>query len=169
VLEVNLSSPANGGIVRYLEAKARSPRAVSVVARARASAPPESIANPYYDLGTHPDLVERLWDELTVKLPARCRWIVYGTPVLVHPSSGIVFAFAGGTHTYALRLPTKEREEALRAGAKRLYEYPAYPELDIQASRLDLDDIGEEWVFGGWFKGEEDWCLAAYRFAQESG
>jgi hypothetical protein len=168
VLEVNLSSPANGGIVRYLEAKARSPRAVSV-ARARASAPPESIANPYYDLGTHPDLVERLWDELTVKLPARCRWIVYGTPVLVHPSSGIIFAFAGGTHTYALRLPIKEREEALRAGAKRLYEYPAYPELDIQASRLDLDDIGEEWVFGGWFKGEEDWCLAAYRFAQESG
>jgi hypothetical protein len=22
-------------------------------------------------------------------------------------------------------------------------------------------------VFGGWYKGEEDWCLAAYRFAQE--
>jgi hypothetical protein len=63
----------------------------------------------------------------------------------------------------------KVREEALRAGARRLYEYPAYPELDIEASRLDLDDIGEEWVFGGWFKGEKDWCLAAYRFAQESG
>ena len=134
-----------------------------------ASVSPESLTNPYYDLGTHPDVVERLWDELTVRLPARCRWIVYGAPVLVHPSAGIIFAFAGGTHTYALRLPAKEREEALRAGAKRLYEYPAYPELDIEASTLDLASIGEEWVFGGWFEGEEDWCLAAYQFAQEPG
>lgn len=166
-MDVDLSSPANSGIVRYLEARARAPRAVSV-ARARASASPESLTNPYYGLGTHPDLVERLWDELAVRLPARCRWIVYGSPVLVHPSSGIIFAFAGGTHTYALRLPAKEREEALRAGAKRLHEYPAYPEQGIVASIVDLDDIGEEWVFGGWFEGEEDWCLAAYRYAQEN-
>lgn len=165
-MDVNFCSPANSGIVRYLEARARSPQAVSVT-RARASASPESLTDPYYALGTHPDLVERLWDELAVNLPARCRGIVYGAPVLVHPSSGIIFAFAGGTHTYALRLPAKERQEALRAGAKRLHEYPAHPELDIEASVLDLDDIGEEWVFGGWFEGEEDWCLAAYRFAQE--
>jgi hypothetical protein len=92
-LDVNFSSPANAGIVRYLEARAGWPRAVSV-ARAAASTSPGSLANPYYDLGTH-------------------------------------------------------------------------PELDIEASSLDLDDIGEEWVFGGWFKGEEDWCLAAYRFAHE--
>ena len=154
-------------MIRYLEAKARSPHAASV-ARANASASPESVTKPYYNLGTHPDLVERLWDELTVKLPAECRWIVYGAPVLVHPSSGIIFAFEGGTHTYALRLPAKEREEALHAGAKRLYEYLAHPVLGIEASTLDLDDIGEEWVFGSWFKGEEDWCLAAYQFAQEA-
>ena len=165
-MDVDLCSPANTSVIRHLEARARSPRAASV-ARASASASPESVANPYYDLGTHPDLVARLWDELTVKLPARCRWIVHGSPVLVHPSSGIIFAFAGGTHTYALRLPAREREEALRAGARRLYKYPAYPELDVAASVLDLDDIGEEWVFGGWFTGEEDWCLAAYRYAQE--
>lgn len=153
--------------IRYLEAKARLPHAASIV-RAPASASPASVANPYYNLGTHPDLVQRLWDELTVTLPAECRWIVYGAPVLVHPSSGIIFAFAGGTHMYALRLPAKEREEALGAGAKRLYEWPAYPELGVEASTLDLDDIGEEWVFGGWFKGEEDWCLAAYQFAREA-
>ena len=114
-LDVNLSSPANIGIVSYLEAMARSPRSVSA-AQACASASPESVTNPYYDLGTHPELVERLWDRLTVKLPADCRWIVYGAPALVRPSSGIVFAFAGGTQTYALRLPTREREAALRAG-----------------------------------------------------
>lgn len=154
--------------MRYLGAKARSPHAASIV-RASAIASPESVPDIYYSLGTHPDLVERLWDQLTVKLPAECRWIVYGAPVLVHSSSGIIFAFAGGTHTYALRLPAREREEALRAGAKRLYEYPAYPSLGIEASTLNLDDIGKEWVFGGWFKGEEDWCLAAYQFAQEAG
>ncbi len=154
--------------MRYLEVKARSPHAASIV-RASPSASPESVPDIYYNLGTHPDLVERLWDQLTVKLPAEYRWIVYGAPVLVHPSSGIIFAFAGGTHTYALRLPAREREEALHAGAKRLYEYPAYPGLGIEASTLDLDDIGKEWVFGGWFKGEEDWCLAAYQFAQEAG
>jgi hypothetical protein len=164
-LDVNLSSPANIGIVSYFEARARSPRSVSA-ARACASASPESVTNPYYDLGAHPELVERLWDRLTVKLPADCRWIVYGAPALVRPSSGIVFAFAGGTQTYALRLPTREREAALRAGARRSHQYPAYPALEIEASTLDLDDIGEEWVFGGWFEGEEDWCLAAYRFAQ---
>jgi hypothetical protein len=165
-LNVNFSSSANTGIARYLEARGRSPRSVSV-ARAYASTPPESVTDPYYDLGTHPELVERLWDQLTLKLPADCRWIVYGTPVLVRPSSGIIFAFAGGTHTYALRLPVREREGALRAGARRFHEYPAYPALGIEASALDLDDIGEEWVLGGWFKDEEDWCLAAYRFAQE--
>jgi hypothetical protein len=164
-MDVNLSSQANAGIVRYLEAGASRPHAVSV-ARAAASTSPGSLASPYYDLGTHPELVERLWDELTVRLPVRCRWVVYGTPVLVRPSSGIIFAFAGGTHTYALRLPPPEREEALRAGATRFHEYPAYPGLEIEASSLDLDAIGEEWVFGGWFEGEEDWCLAAYRFAQ---
>ena len=154
--------------IRYPVARARSPHAASV-ARANASASPGSVTDPYYNLGTHPDLVERLWDELTVKLPAECRWIVYGAPVLIHPSSGVIFAFAGGTHMYALRLPQKEREQALGAGAKRLYEYPAYLGLGIEVSTLDLDDIGEEWVFGGWFKGEEGWCLAAYQFAREAG
>jgi hypothetical protein len=94
------------------------PRAASA-ARADAGASSGSLTNPYCDLGTHPDLVARLWDELTVRLPAGCRWIVHGAPVLARPSSGIIFAFAEGTHTYALRLPAKERDEALRAGARR--------------------------------------------------
>jgi hypothetical protein len=89
-LEVSFSSPTNSRIVRYLEARARSPRAVSV-ARTMPSVSPESLTDPYHDLGTHPDVVERLWDELTVRLPARCRWVVYGAPVLVRPSSGVIF------------------------------------------------------------------------------
>jgi hypothetical protein len=99
-----------------------------------------------------------LWDKLGKVLPEDCRWVVYGTPVLAHPKTGIIFAFAGGTLPYALRLPEPELGEAMRASDKRVHEYSS-------GSTLNLDDIGEEWVFGGWFADEERWCLAAYQFA----
>ena len=35
----------------------------------------------------------------------------------------------------------------------------------LRGPGLDLDELGPEWVFGGWLEGEEAWCLAAYRFA----
>lgn len=123
---------------------------------------PAKAEHPYYTLGTHPEIVERLWDELGGALPVSCRWILYGRPVLVHPASGVVFGFAGGTHTYGLRLPPRERAAAIEAGAKTVHEYPAYPELKVAASRLDLAEVGPEWVFGGWLKGEEGWCRAAF-------
>jgi hypothetical protein len=63
-------------------------------------------------LGAHPDLLARLWDELGGALPVDCRWIVFGTPVLVHPKTGMLFGFGGGTHTYAFRLPPRERDAA---------------------------------------------------------
>ena len=128
---------------------------------------PTKAADPYYTLGTHPEIVERLWDELGAALPVSCQWILYGRPVLVHPTSGVVFGFAGGTHTYGLRLPPPARAKAIRAGAKTIHEYPAYPELNVAASRFDLADLGPEWVFGAWLKGEEDWCRAAFEFAGE--
>jgi len=76
-----------------------------------------------------------------------------------HPSRhGVVFAFAGGSQTYALRLPEPERGgAAIRAGASTTRQYPD--------EQFDLREIGEEWVFGGWFRGEDDWCRAAYNFA----
>lgn len=126
---------------------------------------PEDVEEPYLRLGAHPELVERLCEELPKNLPQDCRWIVYGTPALVHPDTGIVFAFGGGTHTYALRLPPSSLGDARAAGAKTVREYPAYPELGISASRLDLAQIGPDWIFGGWHQGEDHWCLAAYEYA----
>jgi hypothetical protein len=154
-IEVNFEHPFNAGILRYLEhasrrAKSKKPPSLS----------PDSVDDPYYKLGTHPELVERLWDEITVKLPVDCRWVVYGVPTLVHPQSGIIFAFAGGTLTYALRLPERERQDALQAGAQRVHTYS-------NGSQLDLADIGPEWVFGWWLKGEDEWCLAAFLFAAD--
>lgn len=120
-------------------------------------------------LGAHPDLLERLWDDLGGTLPVDCRWIVFGTPALVHPATGVIFAFGGGTHTYAFRLPPRERAAATAAGATRVHRYPAYPALNIEASVLDLDIIGEEWVFGGFLAGEEQWCRAAFAHAAVPG
>lgn len=119
----------------------------------------DEVARPYDSLGTHPDLVARLWDELQVKLPADCRMVFFGHPALMHPATQVVFGFATGTHTYALRLPEPERTAAIQAGAKRVQEYPK------EQYRLDLNEVGEEWVFCGWFHAEEDWCLAAYELA----
>jgi hypothetical protein len=111
-----------------------------------------------YGLGTHPDLVDRLWKEIAARLPRTCAWVVFGNPVLVHPTTGIIFGFAGGTHTYALRLPEEELRVALTAGAKRVTTYS-------DGSSLNLDEIGREWILGQWFKQEPEWCLAAYEFA----
>ncbi len=84
---------------------------------------------------------------------------MYGAPVLMHPGSGVVFGFAGGTHTYALRLPAAERAAAMLAGATRIAHYSG------GQPSFDLDEIGPEWVFCKWSPGEEAWCLAAFKFA----
>jgi hypothetical protein len=81
--------------------------------------------------------------------------------VLLRPDTAVVFAFAGGTHTYAFRLLELERLEAIGAGASRIKRYSIGPSLD-------LDRIGSEWVLGGWYRGEETWCVAAYHFADRS-
>jgi hypothetical protein len=145
--------PDNASLCRYLRDRGRTD--VPAIAR------PEDFARPYDSLGTHPDLVARLWDELTVDLPEDCRFVLFGNPVLMHPRSEIVFAFAGGTHTCALRLPAPIREDALAAGAKQVMTYPHRPPF-----RLEI--IGPEWVFCAWLKGEEHWCRSAYESAAAS-
>jgi len=141
--------PANAGLRRHREA-GRS--------RLDPVRSPDEVVRPYDSLGTHPDLVARLWDELAGDLPRECRTIFFGGPALVHPGTGILFGFAEGTHTYALRLPEIERLEAQRQGAARVVRYGKGPSFD-------LTDVGPEWIFCRWYKGEEAWCRAAYDFA----
>lgn len=149
---VNFTDRRNAGVLSYLKSR-------QFIVQYPPSIAPAAVDKPYWNLGTHPDLVERLWDDLTRDLPADCRWVLYGTPVLVHPQSGIVFGFAHGTYPYALRLPPAVRDAALAAEAKRVHTYS-------DGSRLDLATLGPEWVMGGWRKGEEAWGLAAYEAAE---
>lgn len=146
-----LGHPANQGLRRHFEPGFDPARLPPVAA-------PDALPRPYDTLGTHPDLVARLWDELARPLPEDCRAIFLGVPALLHPLTRVVFGFARGTHTYALRLPERERGEALRAGASRFMTYPT-------AAPFDLAQVGPEWVFCRWFPDETRWCLAAYRLA----
>lgn len=135
-MNVAFDHPANVRILAFLAAQGD--------ARPENRSAPSSVYDLYRNsLGTHPDLAEQLWEKITAKLPERCAWVVHGRPVLVHPTSGILFGYARGTHEYALRLPESERAAALRTGAQGCFD--------------------DEWILGGWHPDELDWCLAAYR------
>src|SRR6266702_5035584 len=41
----------------------------------------DAVADPWYGLGTHPDIIEALWD-MDDSLPQRCRWVFWGGPAL---------------------------------------------------------------------------------------
>lgn len=147
---VAFDHPANARVLVYLETASMG---------GPTSAAPESVDR--WQLGTHPDLVEIFWDRLTALLPEPCQWVVHGSPVLVHPETGVLFGLAGGTSTTALRLPERERAEAFEvAGYGRAY---AYPRATIYAS-----DMGEQWALiepGSAEPRAARWCLSAYRYA----
>jgi hypothetical protein len=144
-------NPANASLIACLRSFGRDQSGI-------ASADPATVSNPYYNLGTHPDLVERLWRVLGGSLPVDCRWVLCGTPVLAHPTSGTAFGFAMGSLTYALRLRPEDLEQALAFGAGRVHRYSS-------GSVLDLARIGDDWVLGNWRPEEVDWCQAAFRQA----
>jgi hypothetical protein len=61
---VNLAHPANPKALAYL-ARCHSD--------SRAFAAWDSIENPHYRCGCHPEIVERLWDQLGATLPRDSR------------------------------------------------------------------------------------------------
>ena len=152
-IRVAFDHPANAEVLAHLRSHARP--------GAAESASPGEVEDPYYNLGTHPDLVEWFWDRLPEKTRGKCKWIVHGWPVLVHPGSGILFGFAGGTHTYALRLPPDLARDLVAKGAKRTHAYP-------DGSTLDLGVIGPGWILGGWNQEEKDWCATAHEAAGDA-
>ena len=132
---------------------------------------PENVASPYLMLGTHPDLVERLWDKLTATLPTDCRWVVGNRPVLVRKDSGIAFGVAVGTAFYALRLPQSSRvelQEAKRALVERWATEHGLSGDDRQhylAVQLKECPVGPEWISGIWLAEEIELCVRAYHWA----
>ncbi len=141
-IPVDDAHPDNRGVLAYLQRPRNGPHPPL-------SAPPSAFADPYYELGTHPDVVEQLWDRLGTALPADSRCVVAGTPGLVDPASGFVLAVGLGTG-YALRFAPADFHAALAEGATTTHHYRSVDLL------LDISTWGPGWVYGSWAAPEAE-------------
>jgi len=144
---IDTVSPTNRGVLKYLGRGEKSLKAVI--------AAPNSVKAPYLCQGSHPDIVQRVWDEIGAILPKKCRCLVYGTPAIVHDRTGVVIAICNGTQ-YNLRLTADDFREAIAKGASTQTRWSRGQVMD------SLAVLGVDWIFGGWCKEEERWCCNTY-------
>jgi hypothetical protein len=148
VVHVALDRPENAGVLAYL-GPGRG------LAHLPVGQTPEGVDR--WHLGTHPDVVERLWDVLDAALPERGGCLVYGGPAIVQPASGVVLAVGIGTE-YALRLLPADRKTAIEAGAEVVHTFRT------SGGTLDLSvAFGPDWIFGRFDDREPAWLAAAGR------
>ena len=118
--------------------------------------PVVGVQKPYRRiLGSHPEVVEHVWNTLGSVLPQDCRCVVYGAPGLARPENGVIFVLALGTY-YALRLPQSWDRDDFPANVAR--RDSLRPDIDLDAKR----DLGEDWILGSWAERELGLCLSAY-------
>lgn len=111
--------------------------------------------DPYLDMGSHPDAVERVMDELGAALPAHCRFLAHGRALLADPSTGRVLAMPFGT-AYVLWLPEPMHSEALAAGLVSARKWKTGRSTDLER------ELGPGWLFGAWRHDEARWVRAAH-------
>ena len=116
----------------------------------------DSVADPYMQQGSHPEIVSRVWDKIGSSLPEDSRRLVYGTPALVHPKTEVILAFCNGT-SYCIRLTEKLMEEALKSGATTYRKWSSGGDMDT------VRDLGPNWAFGSFSDSEIEWCNQVYR------
>ncbi len=144
---IDTSCQENQNVLKYLR---RGKKALLPAITAASS-----VADPYLCQGSHPDIVQWVWDRLGATVPLDCRCLIYGTPGLVHNRTGIVIAICNGTR-YNLRLTADDFQAAMSKGASTRIRWSAGEEMDC------LVELGKNWIFGGWFKEEEQWCRNTY-------
>jgi len=137
----------NQGVLKYL---GRGEKSLNAVIAER-----NSVKDPYLSQGSHPDIVQRVWDEIGAILPKKCRCLIYGTPAIVHDRTGIVIAICNGTQ-YNLRLTADDLREAIAKGAATQTRWSNGEVMD------SLEVLGADWIFGGWYKEEDRWCRNTY-------
>jgi hypothetical protein len=142
-----LDHPDNAGPLRYL-AHGRP------AADAGFGPPPPDVDRLH--LGTHPDVVDWLWDTLNAALPEDCRWLVFDGPALVHPASGVILAAGIGTQ-YALRLLPEDVAAAVADGSELVHAFRTVgTALDLPAT------FGSDWVLGHYQEREPTWLRARF-------
>ena len=143
---MNLQIPENQAVLSYLSRMGSEELLIP---------PAASTLDPYRELGSHPDTVERVWDELGTALSPESRQIVCGNPALVHPITGVVFALAFGTR-YVLRLPPELAGQVERDGFRTVHTWSDGRSTDIEA------ELGPGWIFGQWSPNELSWLKDIY-------
>jgi hypothetical protein len=184
---VSTDDPRNAGVIEYFRPKPvtrervlrtlaaasrgkpasdvlmRGERLLEKIARGPVGADPplsqslSEVSDPWFGLGTHPDIIEAMW-RLDDSLPIRCRWVMWGRPALVHPESGIVFAVGFGTIGFVLRLSPdtlKSADPEVASVTKRGNPGQTY----------DIGLAGPEWRFIAPGPSAFKWCRDAYDFA----
>ena len=149
------TAEVEAAVDRVLDKIARGPiRTDSPVSQSLAD-----VADPWYGLGTHPDIIESMW-KLDDELPQRCRWVFWGRPALVHPDTGVVFAVGIGTIGRVIRLPPQVLEAADPRHANTVM-------TGNPGQTFDIGPAGAEWRFVLPQAPAAAWCRAAYDFASE--
>lgn len=151
-MNIAIQHPLNQGVLKYLSREEKSQKPPI--------AEPDSVVDPYMGQGSHPDIVQRVWDELGANLPRKCRCLIYGTPSLIHDRAGIVIAICNGTQ-YNLRLIYDDFQAAIAKGASTRTRWSNGSEMN------SLTELGDDWIFGGWFKEEIQWCRNTYDYHRE--
>ena len=115
-----------------------------------------------WSLGTHPDLMDEFWALGRENSPADVNPVaaVGGRPVLVHPTTGVIYGMATGSYVHRLRLPAEERAKAITLSG----ETKVYPNITFHAS-----DYGDDWAFIETWRNPDvkAWHRAAYDYAGE--
>lgn len=145
---IDTVNQVNRGVLKYLSRGKKSHNILIATAN--------SVADPYQGQGSHPDIVQRVWDDLGADLPVECRCLVYGTPALVQDRSGVVIAICNGTQ-YNLRLTAEDLLEASAKGASTRTRWSDGTVMD------STSELGTDWIFGGWSKDEDRWCHDTYQ------
>ena len=148
-MNVGFDDPRNTDILAYLK-KRKNENDI------QKSISSDQVPDPYFKLGSHPDIVQRVWDEVTDKISEDCKWIVYGNPVLVTPKSGIIFGFTCGT-SYVLRFSPNVIQEVVNKGLKTEHKF-------MNNYTLDLSVIGKDWFFGEFYDEEKEWCVKTFEY-----
>jgi hypothetical protein len=133
-------------------ANARMWRLIGEEPRAQENGRPR---DPYFNQGCHPDVVDRVWNELGGELRCDCRAQAHGRPVLAHPETDRIIALAHGT-AYALWLTPNDFAAALEAGATTKRTWSGGSVTDL------AEDGGPGWLWGRWYAAEPMWVRRAF-------
>jgi hypothetical protein len=146
---LDASHPANRLPLQTLEARGPEARPLTPAAEA---------TDPYYEAGCHPDVVGFLWERLSKKFPDEARCLVYGTPCIIQPTSGILIAAGMGT-SYILRLLPESLPHAATLGCTPLHTWGG------STGTTDLRvEFGDNWVFGSYGPESIEWCRATFHY-----